>query len=139
MADRRLRAGMSIGPVVGKTTEDEFDSYQLMLEHLPNIDAIASGKGMRIPFPEEPSVKFATMAELTRRSLASFDAFVHCFEWAVAKNEDEPDWNSGFAQDYIRLMRTNKPSEFRRIAPKMIELPAISRFVREQSAAGGML
>jgi hypothetical protein len=139
MANRRLAAGMAVEPVVGEDAATEFFAYLGMLAHLPNIDAIAEGRGHRVEFPTEPSLKYATMVELTRRSLAEWDAFANCFRWATTKNDKEPDWTSFFAQDYIRLLRTLKPAESRKILGRMIELPELKKFVADQSTAGGLI
>jgi len=138
MADRRLKAGMGIWPVVGQDASDEFEAFLRMLKHLPNIEAIVRGAGASVPFPKEPSIKYATMAELTQRSLATYDSFIHSFRWAIDKNKDEPDWTSFFAQDYVRLLKTTKPQDARRVLPLLLQLPDLRRFVTEQAAIGGL-
>jgi hypothetical protein len=129
---------MGIWPVVGQDASDEFEAFLRMLKHLPNIEAIVRGAGASVPFPKEPSIKYATMAELTQRSLATYDSFIHSFRWAIDKNKDEPDWTSFFAQDYVRLLKTTKPQDARRVLPLLLQLPDLRRFVTEQAAIGGL-
>ena len=139
MADRRIKAGMSIAPVVGEAVCGEFLAYQEMRKHIPNIKLIIEGKGSSVKFPKEPSLKFATLVELTRKSMeVGFPAFVNAFKWAAANCGDEPDWTSFFVQDYVRLVRGTNPAEARKVLPQILAMPELRRFVQEQSAMGGL-
>lgn len=140
MAHKRLTARMSIDPVVGESTADEFNAFLKMLSNLPNIELIASGRGSSVQFPTEPSLKYAAMAELTRRSLKSLQIFTNSLKWAIEKGgTTDPDWISFFSQDYIRLLRNSNAHEARKNLPIILEMPELKRFIEREVAQGGLV
>lgn len=129
MANRRLKAEMSLDPVIGVEVGSEFAAFIRMLDQLPNIDLIVAGKGARVSFPDDPSIRHAVVVELTRRSLDDPEKFHNSILWLVDKARSEPDWISAFAQDYVRLVRQTKAArESNAILTAILEIPELKRF-----------
>ena len=139
MADVRLKAKMSIAPVVGQDVCDEFDAYMLLRESMPNVDLIEKGAGQHVPFPEEPSVKYALVAEMVARSIQSWQQYANCVRWTIAKATKEPEWVSVLVQDAMRLLAANDRPKQRQYLANLANFPDIRRFVADQVAAGGLV
>jgi hypothetical protein len=139
MADRRLKAKMSVAPVIGQDVSDEFEAHLLLRAHIPNVDLIEKGGGQNIAFPEEPSLKYALIAEMTHRSLQSWGQFTNCARWAIAKAAKEPDWVAAMVQDTVRLLAVNDPRKRREYLGNLMNFPDIRKFASGQAAEGGLI
>lgn len=129
MADRRLRAGISVEPVIGEAVAAEFDAHLLLIKHLPNLELIAKGQGQRLKFPDEPSLKFVATAELTRYALGDWETFLNVFHWFVDKCREEPEWASIFVLDLLRIQGRNDKKKNREYLTKLAALPEARDFV----------
>ena len=69
---------------------------------MPSLEAILAGRGESIPFPGEPSSRYATTVGLTVRT-SSADQALSAFRWMVARAPAE--WVQLFASDTFRLLR----------------------------------
>lgn len=102
MASCLYACGLAIGPAVGVETESEFEAFVKVYQNLPNLTDILMGKGGKIPFPNEPSVRYATAIGLAVRgedARQGYNAF--CWLSQVAPAE----WVQLFAVDLFRQMR----------------------------------
>ncbi|MCC5840617.1 MAG: MoxR family ATPase [Opitutales bacterium] len=88
-----LRAGLGVGPAVGRGVEIEFRAFVKMADRLPSIGAILKGGGGEVPFPEEFSERHALVCGLVRRAEEP-DALLHGFRWLTGKAA--PEWNTLF-------------------------------------------
>ncbi|MBO0794868.1 MAG: ATPase, partial [Ktedonobacteraceae bacterium] len=97
------KIGLDITPVIGAATAAEFAAFVSLYKQLPNVEAILHGRGENIPFPKEPSVRYATTIALTVRS-NSVQESLHAFQWISDKASSE--WIQLFATDLFRLARS---------------------------------
>ncbi|MUG98518.1 AAA domain-containing protein [Scytonema sp. UIC 10036] len=103
MASQLRYAGLNIAPAVGTGAAAEFAAFITLYETLPNLTPILEGKGNNIPFPTEPSARYATAIGLTVRAADANQAY-NAFTWLnkVATAE----WVQLFAVDLFRVMRS---------------------------------
>jgi MoxR-like ATPase len=103
MASHLYKAGLSITPAVGGATEAEFAVFVALYKTLPDLSLILEGDGKHIPFPSEPSVRYATTVGLTVRASDANRGY-NAFTWLSDKATAE--WVQLFAVDLFRQMRT---------------------------------
>jgi MoxR-like ATPase len=103
MASALHHAELDITPAVGVATAAEFHAFIQLYKTLPNLTPILEGKGDRIPWPQEPSTKYATAVGLTVRAADAnqgYNAFIWLSQVATA------EWVQLFAVDLFRVMRS---------------------------------
>ncbi len=103
MASALHHAELDITPAVGVATATEFQAFIQLYKTLPNLTPILAGKGDRIPWPQEPSTKYATAVGLTVRAAdanQAYNAFIWLSQVATA------EWVQLFAVDLFRVMRS---------------------------------
>jgi MoxR-like ATPase len=103
MASRLHAVGLDIAPVVGEGAAAEFAAYRAVYNSLPDLAAIVEGQGDRIPFPQEPSIRYAATIGLTVRA-DTLERAHHAFRWMMSKASDE--WIQLFYQDLAGLYRS---------------------------------
>ncbi len=105
MASLLHKAGLDIAPTVGSETAAEFTAFIKLYQTLPELTRILNNSGDAIPFPEEPSVRYATTIGLAVRANDAIQAY-NAFTWLskVAATE----WVQLFAVDLFRSMRTKE-------------------------------
>jgi hypothetical protein len=105
MASLLHKAGLDIAPAVGSETTAEFMAFVKLYQTLPELTRILSNQGDAIPFPEEPSVRYATTIGLAVRANDAIQAY-NAFTWLskVAATE----WVQLFAVDLFRSMRNKQ-------------------------------
>lgn len=99
MANRLYQAGLSIAPAVGEGVAAEFNAYIKIYESLPHLEAILIGQGASIPFPQEPSLRYAVTIGLTVR-LKTAEEALNAFDWIEKKAPME--WVRLYAVDMLR-------------------------------------
>jgi MoxR-like ATPase len=102
MASELHKIGLDITPAVGVGATAEFIAFVQLYKTLPNLTPILEGKGDKIPFPNEPSARYATAIGLTVRASdanQAYNAFIWLSQVATA------EWVQLFAVDLFRLMR----------------------------------
>ena len=102
MASRLHYAGLDIASAVGQGAAAEFAAYITLYKSLPDLVHILEGNGNAIAFPEEPSVRYATVTGLTVRA-EDADRAYNAFNWLCDKATAE--WVQLFAVDMFRQMR----------------------------------
>ncbi len=103
MASKLHKAGLEIDPAVGYDTTAEFKAFLNLYHNLPDFNQIFRGEGNLIPFPNEPSVRYALSVGLAIRAnddVEGYNAFLWLSE--VASTE----WVQLFALDLFRQMRS---------------------------------
>jgi len=102
MASTLRDAGLDIASAIGREAAAEFAAYVKLYETLPDLSPILQGNGQTIPFPEEPSARYATTTGLTVRATEANQAY-NAFKWLSEKATAE--WVQLFAVDVFRQMR----------------------------------
>jgi MoxR-like ATPase len=129
MAARLSQAGMSIAPAVGAAVAIEVDAYAKVFDSLPSIDAIFAGNGAGLPFPVEPSQRYALTFALSQRPRTVPEAIAG-FAWLCERAEAE--WARLFAgQILTRMKRLKLDAKFIQAAVKQ---PALVRFIEDYRA-----
>ncbi len=129
MASRLLAAGLDIAPVVGAGAAAELAAFQVLSASLPALELIADGRGQGLPFPAEPSVRYAAVIGLTVRADTPPRA-VHAFRWLA--DLAPPEWVQLFASDMLRLVRER--GQMRQMAPLILAEPRLQKFLRDYQA-----
>lgn len=93
---------LDIAPAVGAAAANEFTAFTALYHYLPDIDAILAGEAKGLEFPEEPSVRYATIASITARASTAQQA-VNGLKWLIGLAPDE--WIQLCAGDLFVLMR----------------------------------
>lgn len=102
MAGRLYSAGLDLAPAVGAAAAAEFRAYLTLYQDLPDLDRILRGDGDGVPFPDEPSVRYAVTVGLVRRAADPHTAY-HAFRWLA--DVAAPEWVQLCAADLFRLAR----------------------------------
>jgi MoxR-like ATPase len=104
MASKLHTAGLEIAPVVGQAAADEFRSYLELYHELPNLEPILQGvdEAKAIPFPKEPSARYAVTIGLTLRA-ADPERGYRGFKWLSEKAPAE--WLQLYVVDLFKQMR----------------------------------
>lgn len=126
MASALHTAGLDITPAVGIATAAEFAAYITLYRTLPDLTPILAGQGATIPFPQEPSVRYATTIGLTMRAQEVIQAY-HAFVWLSKTATAE--WVQLFASDMFRLLRSQ--GQLGALAKLAQQDPQLQRFMRE--------
>ncbi|MFM7546109.1 MAG: AAA family ATPase [Synechococcales cyanobacterium] len=126
MASQLYQAGLDIESAVGEAVAAEFKAYLKVYEQLPNLDEILAGNGAAIPFPQEPSCRFATTIGLTIRSQTPEYA-LKAFQWLIEKAATE--WVQLFASDLVGSMRRH--GQLGSLAVLKKQEPRLGRFMQE--------
>jgi MoxR-like ATPase len=126
MASALHTAGLDITPAVGIATAAEFAAYLTLYRTLPDLTPILAGQGATIPFPQEPSVRYATTIGLTMRAQEVIQAY-HAFVWLSKTATAE--WVQLFASDMFRLLRSQ--GQLGALAKLAQQDPQLQRFMRE--------
>lgn len=102
MASALHKVGLDISAAVGLETMAEFQSYIQLYKELPDLAQILKGKGDAIPFPQEPSVRYATTIGLALRA-TNADQGYKAFSWL--SDVTTAEWVQLFSVDLFRQMR----------------------------------
>ena len=102
MASDLHTVGLDTAPAVGEGAAAEFSAYVSLYKNLPDLEKILAGQGSRIPFPSEPSVRYAAVVGLTLRTTTADEGYA-AFTWLAEKATAE--WVQLFATDMFRVMR----------------------------------
>ena len=89
MADKLMKAGLSIEPAVGEGAAGEYLAYTGIYKKVPDLDIILGGNGVKTRFPKEASVRFATTIGLAVRA-REVDQLLNAFRWLCRKGG--PEW-----------------------------------------------
>ncbi|MEY2983472.1 MAG: hypothetical protein RLZZ568_89 [Cyanobacteriota bacterium] len=102
MANQLHQAKLDVAAAVGDSVAAEFSVFVQLYENLPDLEAILVGQGKTVPFPSEPSGRYATTIGLAMRSKQA-DYSLNAFHWLADKADSE--WVQLFSVDMIGQMR----------------------------------
>lgn len=102
MASQLHAIGLDVAAAVGAAAAVEFNAFAGLYSQLPDLDRILAGAGDDTPFPEEPSVRYATTVGLTARA-ADAPAAYHALRWLAGVAASE--WVQLCAADLFAMMR----------------------------------
>jgi ATPase family associated with various cellular activities (AAA) len=95
--------GLDLAPAIGVAASAEFQAFILMYQMLPDLAPIFEGRGGDIPFPVEPSARYATAIGLTVHAVDADRAY-YAFQWLSQVASAE--WVQLFVSDLLGLMRS---------------------------------
>lgn len=104
MASRLHHAALDIAPVVGLAAADEFRAFLSLYSALPDLEPILDGADAAdiIPFPKEPSARYAVTVGLTLRARDPQRGY-RGFKWL---SEQAPaEWLQLYVVDLFKHMR----------------------------------
>jgi hypothetical protein len=125
LASELHEIGMSVGPAVGPGAEAEFDAFCKLYKKLPDLEKILLKCGKEIPFPEEPSLRYAITIGLSARALSE-ESIRHGFAWLLAKAS--PEWCQLFIHGIHD--RAVKRNQIGLLASILASDPKMARFLR---------
>lgn len=100
MADVLLKHHMDVGAAIGAGVATEFNAFRDLYTQVPDLDAILKNSAPQ-QWPDEPSVRYATVVGLTARARKAQTAF-NAFKWLTAHAGAE--WVQLCAIDLFRQM-----------------------------------
>jgi MoxR-like ATPase len=109
MASHLHEMGLEVDAAVGEGAAAELQSYVDLKSSLPALEPILSGKGQKVPWPEELSLRWALVVGLAFKA-ADAKEVGHAFHYLKASAT--PEWWSLFLQDVtIRYRSTGRIGE----------------------------
>jgi MoxR-like ATPase len=124
MASDLHRAGLEVAAAIGSATATEFHAYVELYSNLPNLELVLAGQGDDIPFPTEPSIRYATTVGLTARADDAQAAY-HAFRWLAASAA--PEWVQLCATDLFRQMRVK--NQMRQLSKLIARDPLLEQWI----------
>jgi MoxR-like ATPase len=124
MASTLHYAGLDLAPAIGTLANAEFQAFTELYRILPNLAPILEGAGADIPFPTEPSARYATAIGLTIRAKdadRAYNAFLWLSRVATA------EWVQLFVSDLLNLMRSQ--GQLGMLATLIAKDPEIGKFL----------
>ncbi|QPN66561.1 ATP-binding protein [Synechococcus sp. CBW1006] len=128
MASRLHCANLPVDAAVGEGAASEFRAYLAVYDDLPDLDAIAAGKGDKIAFPNEASSRWATTTGLTVRSKKPAQVLA-VFQWLIAKASEE--WVQLYAADVVNQFQRRK--QLANLAKVVMKDAAIQKYLEHYS------
>jgi MoxR-like ATPase len=126
MASHLHHARMDVAAAVGDGAASEFSAFVTHYQTLPDLGRILQGAGERIPFPGEPSLRYATVVGLTARADDAQKGY-NAFVWLAGVAGAE--WIQLYATDLFALMRAR--NQLGALAQLIARNPALQRFMTE--------
>jgi MoxR-like ATPase len=124
MASTLHYAGLDLAPAIGPLANAEFQAFTELYRILPDLAPILEGTGADIPFPAEPSARYATAIGLTIRARdadRAYNAFLWLSRVATA------EWVQLFVSDLLSLMRSQ--GQLGMLATLTAKDPEIGKFL----------
>ena len=126
MASSLHYSGLDLAPAIGIAAYAEFQAFLVMYQTLPDLVPIFEGKGGHIPFPLEPSARYATTIGLTVHAIDA-DRAHHAFQWLIQVATAE--WIQLFVSDLLGLMRSR--GQLGILATMIEKDPSIQKFLQD--------
>jgi MoxR-like ATPase len=124
MASTLHYARLDLAPAIGSLANAEFQAFTELYRILPDLAPILEGAGADIPFPTEPSARYATAIGLTIRAQdadRAYNAFLWLSRVATA------EWVQLFVSDLLSLMRSQ--GQLGMLATLIAKDPEIGKFL----------
>lgn len=129
MADALHRAGLDVAPAVGLAAAAEFDAFTHLYSGLPDLERVLRGAGDTVPFPDEPSLRYASTVALALRAQGAEPALAS-LRWLVAGAG--PEWVQLYLTTLITQMRAR--GAMGALARGMAVEPTFTAFLRDYHA-----
>jgi MoxR-like ATPase len=123
-ANALYRAGLRIDPAIGDGPAGEFQAYLKVYDTLPDFDSILAGSATSIPFPKEPSARYAASIGLAIRA-KSADSVKNTLDWITA--HAEPEWIQLFL--HAKLDTARADNTYGILAAHLAANPKIKKFL----------
>lgn len=117
-------AGLPMDPAIGDAPAGEFRAYLKVYDTLPDFDSILAGKAKDMPFPAEPSARYAASLGLAIRA-KSADSVKNALDW-ITTNAD-PEWIQLFL--HAKLDTARADNTFGVLATHLAANPKIKKFL----------
>lgn len=132
MASALYAAGLDVAPAVGPGAAAELEAFARVYAELHHLDRVLAGQGEGVPFPAEPSLRYAATVGLGMRA-ATVDQALASFRWLSAQAGSE--WVQLYLSHLVTQMRAR--GQMGVLAGAMTGDPAFAAFVRDYHAALG--
>jgi hypothetical protein len=132
MASRLLAADLDISPAVGEAASGEFAGFISVYASLPDLDSLLDGRGDNVPFPDEPSARYALVLGLTSRA-ATADRALNGFRWLSGRADAE--WVQLYVADVSARLREG--GQLGQLAQRAGEDPTFAAFAEQYAALTG--
>jgi AAA domain (dynein-related subfamily) len=132
MASRLLACDLDIAPAVGEAASGEFAGFVSVYASLPDLDGLLEGRGGSVPFPDEPSARYALVLGLTSRA-ATAERALNGFRWLSARADAE--WVQLYVADVS--VRLREGGQLGQLAARAGEDPAFAQFAEQYAALTG--
>jgi hypothetical protein len=119
--------GLDLAPAIGTAANAEFQAFVLTYQMLPDLTPILAGNGAHLPFPTEPSARYATAVGLTVHAATDVDRAYHAFRWLTQAASAE--WVQLFVSDLLRLMRSR--GQLGILSTLLAKDPSIQKFLQD--------
>ncbi len=126
MASSLHCSGLDLAPAIGMAANAEFQAFITLYRNLPDLTQILAGQGSQIPFPSEPSARYATAIGLTVQATDADRAY-HAFQWLSRVAPAE--WVQLFVADLLELMRSR--GQLGMLATLITKDPEIQKFMQD--------
>ncbi|WP_373546535.1 AAA family ATPase [Chamaesiphon sp.] len=118
--------GLDLAPAIGVAASAEFQAFSLTYQQLPDLLPILDGNGSDLPFPVEPSARYATVIGLTIHATDANRAY-YAFCWLTQVATAE--WIQLFLSDLLGLMRSR--GQLGIFAVLIEKDPSIQKFLQD--------
>jgi ATPase family associated with various cellular activities (AAA) len=118
--------GLDLAPAIGIAASAEFQAFITTYQLLPDLLPILEGNGSHIPFPVEPSARYATAIGLTVHATDANRAY-YAFRWLTQVATAE--WIQLFISDLVGLMRSR--GQLGIFAALIEKDPSIQKFLQD--------
>ncbi|MEI8108915.1 MAG: MoxR family ATPase [Verrucomicrobiota bacterium] len=116
---------MPISPAVGEGAHAEFHAFCKIYKKLPDIEKLMNGTGSEVPFPEDPSMRFAVTIALSTRAITA-PAIQHGFGWLISRAS--PEWCQLFIHSIHE--RAASRNQIGLIATLLTKDPRMKKFLK---------
>jgi MoxR-like ATPase len=133
MGSRLHQAALDIAPAVGEGAAAEFGAFVALYKNLPDLEAILEGRGQRVNFPDEPSVRYATTVGLSLRP-KNIDETLNAFKWLEGRASAE--WvQLWFSNVAVQLRTRGQMGPFAKVA---MNDPKLKKFLESYQKLLGL-
>lgn len=129
MASKLHEAGIPVAPAVGQAAAAEFTAFIRLYENLPDLEAILRNAASAQVFPEEASVRYATVIGLVVRTQTP-EHGRNAFNWLTEQAGAE--WVQLFATDLFRAFRVS--GKMGLLAQTLTQEPRLQQYFKTYSA-----
>lgn len=132
MGSHLFEAGLDVAPAVGEGAAAEFSAFVSLYRNLPDLEAVLAGRGQKVTFPEEPSVRYATTVGLSLRPKSAEEG-INAFRWLVDRAGAE--WVQLFVSNLMVQMRAK--GQVGQFAIMVQKEPQLQRFIKDYQSLLG--